>query len=405
MHPTRPPIRLAAARSPVEMALLWTISDPLEQDGLTALQRDCRVLFDVDAAVMNGGIGGLVLNHVGDLLPVAIDAAERLHVPEGAAVLRAVAGCFEGGYLATLAERETALGDEGPQWRVLGALADDWPSEQIALAIDTAVREHPSDFWSADDEDREAEALLALASALVGEGVWGNRALAEAALHDAASWAKRAQRDDDLRHVEAEIRRMRSLRGDGSPVFEVAIDGDRFRSFEVDRTVADEHRPLTPFQPGEILPVPRVRARRARGAAFMSVNLRQGFVATDEAVRFLRGTQGPELLVRPLGDEWPGLHYVQVMLRSSFLDLDECDWRGEPRQSSIFRYAVHRSVLDEMGHRLFKREDAPIATDYCTQQFVDTYERSGLTGLVFRPLHLLRRPTSGNTSNSTTSST
>lgn len=211
--PSRPPLRLSQCRNRIEIALLWTITDPLSDVGVTDLQRDTRLLFDVDAAIMNGGIEGLIDNPTGNAVISAREAARRLGLVAAADVLDAVVARFAGGYPPDLDDRHPlvdAFTEE--QWDAMDQLGDDWPTDAIHELIESLVDEHPEGFWTTDlDERDEGEQLYLLIDQLVGEALFGDE-VADAALRDVDAWASVHGSDDERRRVASELRRLASLR-------------------------------------------------------------------------------------------------------------------------------------------------------------------------------------------------
>lgn len=209
----RPPARLRGARNALEIALLWTIGDPLGDADLTARQRDARLVLDVDASVQNGGLDGLIENPSGNEVAAASAAARRLGLVDVADLLDQVIGRFPDGYPTDLDERAQRMEDlSDDDWDALERLTDDWPEEGVRVALAVVIEQHPDDFWTEhDDPVREAEHLFTLISDLIGEALSGDP-VAVAALEDIAAWAQAHGTDDDRRHVDAELQRLASLR-------------------------------------------------------------------------------------------------------------------------------------------------------------------------------------------------
>jgi hypothetical protein len=171
-------------------------------------------LFEVHSSILNGGFEGLLDNPTGEQVPAAAASATALGASQSGELLTEVMRRLGAPYPAELDAREIALealSDDA--WDEIEALTDLWPEGEVPDAIQAAIDADPAAFWTHPaTPDEEALLLLEYLTEITGEALYHPDQAAADALNDVAAWVAQHGSDDQRKRVEAEQRRLDSLR-------------------------------------------------------------------------------------------------------------------------------------------------------------------------------------------------
>ena len=149
--------------------------------------------------------------------------------------------------------------------------------------------------------------------------------------------------------------------------------------------VTERRRPLVDGRPDAPL-VPRtlgVAEHQRPEANFQATNFGSDPAVDASGRDFLQAELGEAVTFYPLPPHAHDRWLAQCVAVVDCLDEDHTDWRGEKGRSNVFRYAFRPDVVDSLDGDVFVLPQSPYSSWLCTQQFVDRYAASGLTGLEF----------------------